>query len=224
MGDSLVALLLATPDDERRFALLAEFVTADPPSALAEGEHLLVSADAAERELAAQTLGQVASVEPAMLRNIADTLIGWLNVEPSAQVVAAIVIALGHTEDVRGREPVLGLADHESAEVRDGVAWALPVFGLDDDALAALRRLSGDPDDDVRDWATFALAESDADDAATIEALLARTDDPHDDTRAESIFGLARRHHPAAQALVDRELTRPTVGALIERARDELDA
>ena len=76
----------------------------------------------------------------------------------------------------------------------------------------------------MRDWATFGLAQSEAKDSATTEALAARTDDPHDDTRAEGIFGLARRHDPRARPLIERELALPIHGELIERALEELEA
>jgi HEAT repeat protein len=216
--------LLATSDEERRFALLAAFVTEAPDGAAAEGGRLLTSQEADERELGADLLGQVAAVRPAAARAITDALLGRLEGEADAYVLTSIIIALGHAADERASGSVIALAYHEDAGVRGAVATALPTLGLDEPALEVLRRLSRDAADDVRDWATFGLAESDANDSATVEALAARSDDPHDDTRAEAIFGLARRHDPRARALVDRELARSTYGTLIERARDELDA
>jgi HEAT repeat protein len=105
---------------------------------------------------------------------------------------------------------VLHLPDHPDADVRFAVAFALPSLDLDDEGLAALRKLSADPDADVRSWATFGLAGSDE---ATIDALVARAYDPDEDTRAEGIGGLARRRDPRAVALVDHERAgRATVG------------
>jgi HEAT repeat protein len=130
----------------------------------------------------------------------------------------------GHTHDERARSAITRLGGHEAVVVRDAVAITLPSFDLDDDSLEALRRLSADSDDHVRDWATFALAESDARDDSTIEALAARVDDVDDDTRAEGIFGLARRQDPRARALVERELRRPVHGSLIDRALEELNS
>jgi hypothetical protein len=54
--DERTAQLLATPDEERRFELLAGFVTEDPDGASAEGGRLLASADPEERELGADLL------------------------------------------------------------------------------------------------------------------------------------------------------------------------
>ena len=114
-------------------------------------------------------------------------------------------------------------ASNGEVDVRLAVAWALPSLGLDDSALTALRQLSTDPDEDVRDWATFSLGQSEATDPATVEALFARSEDPHYDTRCEAILGLAKRHDPRARALVDRELAQPMVGALIVEAQGLLD-
>lgn len=215
--------LMATLDEERRFELLAGFVTEDPEGARTEGRRLLASEDADQRGLGADLLGQVANVQTAARGPITDTLLGGLERETDADVLASIVTALGHAGDGRARDSVIALADHEDAGVRAAVATSLPALGLNEGALEVLRRLSGDTDDDVRDWATFGLAESEADDPATVDALAARSVDTHDDTRAEAIFGLARRRDPRARALVARELARPTYGTLIERARDELD-
>lgn len=216
--------LLATSDKDRRFELLAEYVTTDATSAAADGERLLTADDPSARELGADLLGQVATVRPDSATALADLLVRQLTEETSAEALASVVTAIGHTHDERARDAVLALADHADADVRFAVATTLPVLGIHDPTMVALRRLSRDADDDVRDWATIGLAESGADDEATIEALAARTDDPHEDTRAEAILGLARRHDPRARALVDRELAMPVHGSLIEEARDLLDA
>jgi HEAT repeat protein len=220
--DDRTARLLATTNEERRFELIGRFVADDIDGALVVGDRLLASADALERELGADLLGQVATVRSQNPINIATVLIDQLARETTAEVVSAIVIALGHAGDDRARGPVVALVNHQASAVREAVAFSLPLLGPDDRSLEALRQLSLDVDDDVRDWATFGLAESDAGDPATLQALAARSEDPHDDTRAEAIYGLVRRGDPRARALVDRELARPTYGALIERARDEL--
>jgi HEAT repeat protein len=221
--DERIRDLLAEPDEERRFSLLSDFVTSDSAAALLVGQRLLGSGKAKERELGADLLGQVATVDRNASGRIAEMLLPRLEAEGDPSALQAVGVALGHAGDIRARRALLGLADHPDASVRFAVAFALPSVGLDDEALAALRRLSRDSDDNVRDWATFGLAESEADDAQTRDALAERADDPDDDTRAEGIFGLARRGDSRARMLVDRELRRPYVGALIERAREELD-
>jgi HEAT repeat protein len=54
--------------------------------------------------------------------------------------------------------------------------------------------LSNDDDVEVRDWATYALAQAnDLDSPAVLNALWARVSDPDPDTRAEAMVGLALR-------------------------------
>lgn len=223
-ADERAIALIAETDEERRWDLLSDFVRADPVAARRAGIDLLGADAAPSRELAADLLGQSVTVAADGANEVAEALLPRLDAEADPAALAAAVIALGHTHDERARAPITGLGRHEAVIVRDSVAVALPSFDLDADALDALRRLSADADDHVRDWATFALAESDARDDATIEALAARADDADDDTRAEGIFGLARRKDPRARALIERELGRPTHGELIERALEELDA
>jgi HEAT repeat protein len=221
-SDPLTALL-GEPDEDRRWAALSSFVATEPTAAHRVAATELAAGDVRRRELAADVLGQVASVQQGHAPEIADLLMARVGEEADAGVLNSLVVALGHTADSRARSVVLRLADHPEAQVRAAVAFALPSLEPDERALVALRTLSADSHDDVRDWATFALAESDADDDATVEALAARSDDPDDDTRAEGIFGLARRRDPRARRLVEQELARPRHGALAERARELLD-
>lgn len=223
-SDGRAAALLAEPDEERRWELLAAFVRADPTSARQAGLALLTAEAAPTRESAADLLGQAVSVAAANANVVADALLPRIEEETDPAALAAVILALGHTHDERARAGVARLGGHEAAAVRDAVAVSLPSFDLDDDAIETLRRLSADPDDHVRDWAAFALAESNASDGATIEALAARVDDADDDTRAEGIFGLARRNDPRARSLVERELRRSSHGDLIERALEELNS
>jgi hypothetical protein len=220
--DQLEAIVAET-DEERRWDALRVFARGEPSQARAVGEHGLSSGDARIRTVAADVLGAVASVDPASAARIAEVLTPRLEVERDLAALDSVIVALGHTGDPRARVGVLRYAEHPDAEIRFDVAWSLPSFGLDRASLAVLRRLSVDVDDDVRDWATFGLANSDDQDPATIEALAARADDPHNDTRAEAIYGLARRHDERAMSLIQRELARPFHGELIERALEELE-
>ena len=222
-GNAQLASLLAESDEDRFSAMLAGHVRSAPAATRAAAEEALASSDPRLRDLAAVVLGQVTNVDTGSRAGITDLLLPRLDAEDDPRALASAIFALGHASDPRARSGVVGHAGDRDEGVRLAVAFALPSLGLDDDALATLRLLSTDPDSDVRDWATFGLAESDASDAATIEALAARTDDPHDDTRAEGIFGLARRHDARARPLIDGELARPVHGELIERALDEFD-
>jgi HEAT repeat protein len=98
------------------------------------------------------------------------------------------------------------------------VAYTLPILGLTEDSLSTMRELTRDTDSEVRDWATFGLAQSDADDAATRQALFARIDDLDDDTRAEAMYGLAKRGDERVRDPLRLELEREDVGSLFVEA------
>lgn len=215
--------LLAEPDAERRWEALSSFVSGSPVEAMQLAQTSIGDTSPDRRYVAADILGQVACVDRSVAPAIAQQLVAHLGAEGDPDVLESLVVALGHAADPRARPAVLRLVDHPDEGVRCAVASALPSLGFDDDVTAALRLLSADSDDDVRSWATFGLAESDAGDEATIAALAARTDDPDEDTRAEGIGGLARRRDPRARPLVERELARPRDGTRLEDVLDLLE-
>lgn len=86
-----------------------------------------------------------------------------------------------------------GLRRKGATRADRGVEWLDPVHP----AVTTLMQLTSDEDADVRDWATFGLGtEVKVDGAAVRQCLLDRLDDPDEDTRAEAVAGLARRHAP----------------------------
>lgn len=92
-------------------------------------------------------------------------------------------------------------------------------------AVAWLIGLSADPDDDVRDWATFALgSQIDLDTPKLRDALAARLDDPDDDVRAEAMVGLARRKDRRVVPALLRELENDCIGSLVLEAAELIEA
>ncbi|MBO3748406.1 HEAT repeat domain-containing protein [Streptosporangiaceae bacterium NEAU-GS5] len=115
------------------------------------------------------------------------------------RVLASLARMLGTTQDKRAIPAFLRLADHPDEDVRFSVARWMPACceAPGDEVLNALVTLSTDADDDVRDWATFALGTSlEVDGPAIRAALWARLDDVFAEAREEAILGLARRRDP----------------------------
>ncbi len=154
---------------------------------------LCQSANARERELSADILGQLGVPVRAFPEEALNFLLTMLEREDDDATQRSIVIALGHQHDPRIIAPVAAMKDHPDADVRYSVAFSLG--GFDDDmAIDALVSLSHDASAMVRDWATFALGSlTDRDDAKVRDALMARLADSDADTRAEAIAGLERR-------------------------------
>ncbi len=183
---------------------------------------LCESADPVERELGADILAQAYIGDTTMRDHSVDVLIRLLEQEVNLDVVYSASIGLGHRQDARAIPALLRWAHHPDAAIRYGV-----VFGLlghkDERAIQTLIDLSSDADDDVRDWATCGLGTlSQTDTPALRAALLARLSDAHDDTRAEALVGLARRHDERVVPSILRELESGCVGTLAVEAAKEV--
>ncbi|WP_327046716.1 ankyrin repeat domain-containing protein [Microbispora sp. NBC_01189] len=115
--------------------------------------------------------------------------------ETEPEVVEALLAAFGHRADERALPEVLAIVGGPGREptVNDPVALAAVLPPGDEDGLAALIRLTGCGDDEVRDWATMGLAGLPADTARIREALAARLADRDVTTVAEAARGLAAR-------------------------------
>ncbi|MFN0029693.1 MAG: HEAT repeat domain-containing protein [Acidimicrobiales bacterium] len=147
--------------------------------------------------------------------------------EDSPPVLASAVMAVGELQHAETLTLLVSHSGHEDSNVRRSVARVLPsIAGVDwldpaHPAVTTLMELTADEDPDVRDWATFGLGTGVKADGVVIRrCLLARVQDPHEDTRAEAIAGLARRHAPEAVRFVRHDLGADAVGRLtVDSAR-----
>jgi HEAT repeat protein len=138
-------------------------------------------------------------------------------------VISDVCSALGHLKDPRAIGNIVILRGHSSRKVRSAVVHGLS--GYDDQtAIASLIELSGDIDDDVRDWATFGLGQLiDTDTAEIRDALDARLGDENPDVQVEAIAGLARRKDRSVLPVLVRELERQFAAPLFDAAADLAD-
>jgi hypothetical protein len=115
--------------------------------------------------------------------------------DPDVLEVALHGVALTGLE--QGVGIALPFALHADAGVRLDATHALYSCAGEppsSEAIAALIRLSDDPADEVRDWATFGLGTRiDSDDRSLADALAERLADDYLDVREEAAVGLARR-------------------------------
>lgn len=158
----------------------------------------------------------------------AEALLARYAVETDPRVLSEIGGAFGHLGWHAAIPALVARADHEAATVRYGVVLGL-TGQTDAAAVAALVRLSADADDEVRNWATFALGtQLELDTPAVRAALHARLDDANEEARGEALLGLARRHDtevlPAviSALLGDDALCAMGVEAAIELGSPEL--
>ncbi|HEY2790985.1 MAG TPA: HEAT repeat domain-containing protein [Micromonosporaceae bacterium] len=207
--DSEFAAALRSPDADDALSSLADRSDA---SSYAIGR--LNDPDPEVRVAACDLLGRAADVHEEARPVAAEALLS-IAVPDS---VESLVYALGRTYDARVVPRLLEHIAHPDADVRLAVAWALPNVLLDWDepeppgVTEALIGLSGDADEEVRDWATFGLGRMSNFDGPQIRAaLLARTTDSFQDAREEGICGLARRRDPRGIALLGDLLAEETL-------------
>ncbi len=201
--EELLRVALTEQDDDLAWHAIGALHLRGSPDTFKAARQLCASADARERRVGADILGQLGTPEPTYHEESVTILLGMLEREQDPAVLNAIAIALGHRKDPRAIEPLAHLKNYPDEHVRYGV-----VFGLlaqeDERAINALIELSTDPDSDVRDWATFGLGSMiETDTPAIRAALLARLTDEDFDVRAEAIQGLtARRDERVIEALI----------------------
>lgn len=209
-------------DPDTRWSFVSSLHFRPEPAVFAQASAWCRAAEPAERTLGADILGQLGcKTRPRPLLAESTPILVALLRDPSDQVVASALIALGHLDAGEPAE-IVRLATHPSPDVRHAVAFALG--GREDSvSVAALVALSGDEAADVRDWATFAIGTlSEADTPAIRNALLERLTDEDRDVRGEAMRGLASRGDARATPAIVRELQAEDVGSLAIEAADHL--
>jgi HEAT repeat protein len=198
---------VAGPDDYEAVWEPLRRAAESGPAAAALALARLTSPDATIRATACDLLGVTSEVYEEVRGEAATALIALAGTEVDGDVQWSIARALGATLDTRALPVLLALARHADSNVRFQVAVSLPAVldgeVPDDAGVAALIELSGDPDPEVRNWATFGFGwQSTADGAAVRQALWERTGDGYGEAREEGIRGLARRRDRRASPLL----------------------
>lgn len=104
------------------------------------------------------------------------------------------IFALGHLDHLPAVPLISLYGTHTKADIRYAVACALGSYPNDPRAIPVLMKLTADPDEAVRDWATFGLGVLGAADTVPIrDALVTRLSDPNEEAREEAVVALAKR-------------------------------
>jgi HEAT repeat protein len=174
-----------------------------------------------ERIALADRLGQFCNGHPEHVPAALPQLLDVLESEDEPVVLAAVASALGAMWDPRCLPPLLKLVDHADRSVRLSVTQALPGALCNNETpegLAALVVLTRDDDPTIRDWATFALAQSDSDSEEIRAALWASVDRDDGDVCGEALVGLARRGDRAVITPILRHLATDPGNLIVEAA------
>jgi HEAT repeat protein len=201
-----VARTVTGPQEYEGVWQILHRAAADGPASLPAGIRLLGSSDPVARSVGCDLLGCASDLHESVRVDAASALLALASSETDVDVNWSIACALGRTADERAVPALVALAEHPDSDVRRQVAQALPSVAtgyLEGAEIGALIRLTGDPDSEVRNWATFGLgSQTDVDTSAVRQALWARVGDDNGDAHEEAVFGLARRRDPRAASLL----------------------
>ena len=180
-----------------------------------------------ERARGLDVLAQLGACKPPLERSHFDESVA-IAIEhlhdPAPLVVNSAAWALAHLGGDAAGSALIPMRGNSDPDVR----WAVTnvLHGSDRaDAIATLIELMDDQNDNVRDWATFALGTQCSVDSTEIrDALRKRLTDNDEDARAEAIWGLARRRDEQGVRMLIAELGDPEHGRGHEMAAaDTLD-
>lgn len=215
--DALIAVVVRE-DDDARWAAIQELCAPGTREVFDRALALCRSDDPQQRLAGADIVGQLRS----FAADAAPTLQSMLS-DPEPAVVQAAVHALAYARDPRAVDTLAQAATHTAANVRWAVATAMEDLIDDERAETVLLRLMRDPDQSVRDRATFAVGSLSGHDSPRIRAALAeRLRDEDAAVAREAALGLARRHDPRAIPYIAQAVE--SANGEIEEAADEITA
>lgn len=206
--DELMAQLLDEDEGRRYEAAFALHKVGRPAlhralAAVADPNPLL-------REMGCCILGQLGDLEASggsytnqiLIRDGVPALMHLLRTDPVPEVRAGAAAALGHQKAPEAVPYLCAAVEDPHEDVRFDVACALgsyhsydweaePYAPYQASVRQGLLKLMDDPDDDVRDWATFGIHQGGHDTPETRARLWQALDDPHCDVRGEAVEALA---------------------------------
>ncbi len=174
----IAAMVLSGREDDTAFSKAVEFCNSATPYIREEGAYIL---------------GQLGMLESPHCEESTHILIDLLANDPNENVRTSAAHSLGHLRNPIAVPLLIRNSKAESAKVRYGVAAALGSY-TGPDVVDALIALTTDPDDEVRNWATFGLGSLLETDTPEIrDALVARLAEDDAEIRGEALIGLAKR-------------------------------
>ena len=218
--DELISFALNAADDDERWDAIRSLHWRGGHEVLECATQLTTGESPNERRLGADILGQPGVPESFLPDQCKIILKVMLSEGEDAGVLKSVLIALSNQNDIDAIPQVVKFSMQPDSDVRHASVHALSGHEVPL-AIETLIQLSNDTCDHVRDWAIFSLGTLIEIDTPQIrEALAARLHDPHDDTRAEAIVGLAQRKDFRVVAALKSELDSDCIGTLVIEAAE----
>lgn len=171
-------------------------------------KELTKSKDPKIRTIGINILAQMGLPSRPFLKQTLKLYFDLLNIENDPKVLMSLLFAIGHNNDNLDKiqiEKLCTFLDNDNNWVKEGLVSSL-AFVNDLKAIDVLIKLSSAKLNYIRDWATFYIAQVDRNNKNIREALWARVNDKHQDTKLEAIVGLAKRKDNRVNDIIKREL------------------
>lgn len=223
--DRLIKVAIETHDEDPKWDLIRLLHLRGTQEVFDQAKELCNSDDPEIKVLGIDIIAQLGVPDRTFPEAGRDLFYTMLETEIDIETLVPIIVALGHTQDEMDHtklDRVIAYADHEDSDIRFAVVQALSKHNYLP-AITALITLSADLDDEIRDWATFALGSMiDGDTPEIRRALWARIEEEdHWDTYSEAITGLALRKDPGIYDVILKELQKDDPTSLIFEASAE---
>lgn len=185
---------------------------------------LTKSKDPKIRSIGIDILAQLGVTSRPFLKQTLKLYFDLLTIESDPDVLMSLLYAIGHNNDKLNKtqiEKLCTFSISESNWVKEGLVSALG-FVNNVNAIDVLIKLSNDRLSHIRNWATFYIGQVDRNSKKIKEALWARVNDNHQETKLEAIVGLAKRKDSRVNEIIKRELLDGEYGTLLFEAIIEI--
>lgn len=226
-------LALNEKDDDKRWEYIVVLHLRPTREVFEMAKSLCKSTDSEKICLGADVLAQLGTVDLPfkketipILMKLADSKLKFSNNEKDSDALQSVIIALSRMDEIECFKKITEFKNHSSNYVRDSVAFGISIVD-EDFTIKALIELSDDVDEDVRNWATFGLGQSERDSREIRDAFMKRLgekigDEVCDEIRGEALVGLAIRKDPRVIEPLIEELSSKSVGKLAVEAASEI--
>ena len=182
---------------------------------------LVYSKDSVNREMGASILSQF-GYKTKLYRGESIYLLAKLLNDKNEDVISNTIYAFGHRKSTHYADKLASFVTSKSLQIREALSFALGGYE-NQKCINALIKLMQDKNFDVRNWATFSLAQITQSNTQTIrDALFKNLSDKELEVRGEALLGLALRKDSRVVDAIIEDLQKPFYGSWIFTAITEM--
>jgi len=203
-------------DDEKYMEYINELRKRGNSKVFNLAKEYAYSQDPIKRDISASVLSQIAYKSGAFKGEAIYLLSKLLNDKNSAVLISAIY-AFGYRKCLRYAKKLASFVKLDSKEINEALAFSLGGYE-NEDAVDTLILLMKNRDFDIRNWATFSLAQiTEMNNQKICDTLFANLNDEKE-IRGEAILGLARRKDKRVIEAITEDLQSEFYGSWIFEA------